>query len=121
MSLTNTGENRLLELFRGAGDYYVGLFTAPPSDTDSGTEISAGGYARQAVTFGEATNGTISNSAAIEFPTATADWGTASAFGVFDAESGGTLLWYGEITTPKPLYAGDIYRVNAGGFILSLD
>lgn len=37
---------------------------------------------------------TISNGAAITFPTATASWGTAIAFGLFDAlTSGNLLLW----------------------------
>lgn len=40
---------------------YVGLFTSPPSDTGSGTEVSATGYARVAVTFIAPTNGVCSN------------------------------------------------------------
>lgn len=121
MSLTNYGEDKLLELFKGAGTYYVGLFTASPSEEGGGTEISAGGYARQKVTFGSAAGGAMSNSAAIEFPTATADWGTATAWALFDAATGGNMLWYGDITVPKALYSGDIYRVNANNLTLTMD
>lgn len=121
MSLTNYGENKLLDLFRGAGTYYVGLFTVSPSETGGGTEISAGGYARQKVTFGAASGGSMTNSEAMEFPTATADWGTAVAWGLFDAATGGNMVWYGSITEPKILYKGDIYRVNANNLTLTMD
>lgn len=121
MSLTNYGENRILELFKGAGTYYLALFTVSPSESGDGTEISAGGYARQKVTFGSAAGGAMSNSAAIEFPTATADWGTANGLALFDAVTGGNMLWYGAITNPKILYAGDIYRINIGNLTLTMD
>ena len=121
MSLTNYGENRILDLLRGAGTYYVGLFTAPPSETGGGTEISGGGYARQKVTFGAASGGSMTNAEALEFPTATADWGTANAWALFDAAAGGNMVWYGDITVPKALYAGDIYRVNENNLTLTMD
>ena len=121
MSLTNYGENRILDLLRGAGTYYIGLFTASPSENGSGTEISSGGYARQKVTFGAASGGSMTNSEAIEFPTATADWGTATAWALFDAKTGGNMVWYGNINSPKILYSGDIYRVNAGNLTLTMD
>ena len=55
---------------------YVGLFTSDPTDAGSGTEVSGGSYARTAVTFGAPSNGTSTNSAAVEFPQATGSWGT---------------------------------------------
>ena len=121
MSLTNHGEDALLSLFKDAGPYYLALFTAAPGETGGGTEVSGGAYARRQVTFGTPSSGSMSNSAAIEFPTATSSWGSAVAWGLFDASSGGNLVWYGSITTPKELLAGDIYRVNAKNLTLSMD
>ena len=121
MSLTNHGEDKLLTLFKNDGSYYLALFTAAPGETGGGAEVTGGAYARQLVTFGEPAEGTMKNSAAIEFPTATADWGTAVSWGLFDAASGGNLVWYGEITTPKELLAGDIYRINTGNLTLTMD
>ena len=121
MSLTNTGEDTLLTLFKNAGPYYLALFTTAPGETGGGTEVSGGAYARQQVTFGTPSSGTMKNSAAIEFPTATASWGTAVAWGLYDALSGGNLMWYGDISTPKELLAGDIYRINSGNLTLSMD
>ena len=121
MSLTNHGEDKLLTLFKNAGPYYLALFTSAPNETGIGTEVSGGSYARQQVTFGNPSAGVMKNSAAIEFPTATATWGTAVAWGLFDASTGGNLVWYGNITTPKELLSGDIYRVNAGNLKLAMD
>lgn len=121
MSLTNYGEDKMLTLFKDAGPYYLALFTVAPGETGGGTEVSGGAYARQQVTFGTASKGSISNSAPIEFPTATGSWGTAVAWGLFDAASSGNMIWYGNITTPKELLAGDIYRVNAKNLTLTMD
>ncbi len=121
MSLTNHGEDKLLTLFKDAGPYYLALFTAAPSETGGGTEVSGGAYARKQVTFGTPSSGTMKNSAAIEFPTATANWGTAVAWGLFDADASGNLVWYGSITDPKELLKGDIYRINANNLTLTMD
>lgn len=121
MSLTNYGEDKLLTLFKNAGTYYLALFTAAPGETGGGTEVSGGSYARQQVTFGNPSSGQMVNSAAIEFPTATESWGTAVSWGLYDAEEGGNLVWYGSITTPKELLAGDIYRINSGNMTLTMD
>lgn len=120
MGLTNYGEDRQLALFKDAGPYYIGLFSSEPGE-EGGEELSAGGYARKPVVFGDPSGGALSNAEAIEFPTATADWGMAVGFGLFDAETGGNLVWYGGITEPKTLYKGDIYRVNVENLTLTMD
>ena len=78
---------------------YVGLFTAAPTDAGGGTEVSGGSYARVATAgLWNAAAGsapaTTSNSGAIQFPVATASWGTVIAIGVFDAATAGNLLWW---------------------------
>jgi len=44
---------------------YLALYTAAPNDAGGGTEVSTGGYARQALTCGAASAGTCSNSVAV--------------------------------------------------------
>ena len=73
---------------------YVGLFTTNPTDTGPGTEVSGGAYARQSVTFGAPSGGACSNSSAVTFAVATANWGTIEGFGVFDASTGGNMLYW---------------------------
>lgn len=98
---------------------YVALYTAAPSDTGGGTEVSGGAYARQTGTF-TVSGGTASNTSAIEYATATADYGTVVAVGVFDASSGGNLLAYGTLTTSKSVSTGDVFRFNASALDITL-
>ena len=98
---------------------YVALYTAAPSDTGGGTEVSGGAYARQTGTF-TVSGGTASNTAAIEYATATADYGTVVAVGVFDASSSGNLLAYGTLTTSKSVSTGDVFRFNASALAITL-
>ena len=121
MSLSNYGENAVLRLVQEATPFWLALFTTLPAEDGTGAEVAGGGYARQSVTFGAPAGGLMSNAVAIEFPAATSDWGTATGWGLFDAESGGNLWWSGAVDIPKALYTGDIYRVNAGGLTLSMD
>lgn len=78
---------------------YVALFTAVGIDAGTGfTEVTGGSYARVATagadwnTSSGSAPSTISNANTVQFPTATADWGTVIAFGLFDAASAGNLL-----------------------------
>lgn len=87
---------------------YVGLFTTMPSDDGTGgVEVSGGSYARQSVTFSAPSGGQVANSALVSFPTATASWGTILGMGLFDAPSGGNLLYYGTLTASKSVGTGD--------------
>lgn len=101
--------------------WYVGLFTSDPTDTGAaGTEVSGGSYARVAVTF-NVTGDTASNTASVEFPTATANWGTVSHIGIHDALSGGNMLVHGSLTTSKAIDSGDVFRIPTGDLDITLD
>ncbi len=93
---------------------YVALFTAAPSDSGGGTEVSGGSYARVQVTQTDANwnaptggNGLFDNANAITFPSPTAGWGQVTHWGIFDASSGGNLLLWGALTTAKTVNTGD--------------
>jgi len=105
---------------------HVALFTAAPSDTGGGTEVSGGSYARVAVTnnatnFPAASGGAKANGTAVTFPTATASWGTVVAFGIFDASSGGNLLAWATLTTNKTIGSGDTASFPVGDIDVTLD
>jgi hypothetical protein len=101
--------------------WYVGLFTSDPTDTGAaGTEVSGGSYARVAVTF-SVSGDTASNTASVEFPTATANWGTVSHIGVHDAASGGNMLVHGALTSSKAIDSGDVFRIPTGDLDITLD
>ena len=99
---------------------YVGLFSNDPTDADTGTEITGGSYARTAVTFDAPSNGVTQNSADIEFPQATASWGTVSHIGIYDASSGGNLLFHTILDVSKTIDSGDIFKIATGNLSVTL-
>lgn len=135
-------ENKLVDhifrarSFTAPSTIYVALFTAAPSDSGGGTEVSGGSYARvqvgpsdsawkstQGTTTAVASSGTggqTMNGSSITFPTPSANWGSITHFGIFDASSGGNLLFWGALTTaktvnngdPAPSFAGDALTVT---------
>ena len=128
MSLSNLFETNVLTWLL-TGDavtrpsaWYVALFTSNPDEDASGTEVSTSGtaYARQSVTFSVSGN-TASNTAAIEFPTATASYGTVTHVGVFDASTAGNLIAYAALTTSKAIDTGDVLRINSAELDVTLD
>ena len=102
--------------------WYVALYTAAPSDSGGGTELSGSGYSRQAVTFASATSpgGTTSNTGDITFTAAGGDWGTVTHIGIHDASSGGNLLWHGAMTASKTVADGDTLQFSTGNIDLTI-
>ena len=101
---------------------HVALYTVAPTDTGGGTEVTGGAYARQTSTFTvSGTNPTTATSAAaVEYPTATAEYGTVVAVGILDASSGGNLLAYANLTASKVVSTGDVFRFDAGDIDITL-
>jgi hypothetical protein len=128
MSFSNSAETLVLNWLLTTGsatrptEWHLALFTSNPDEDGSGTEVSTSGtaYARQSAAFTVSGN-TASNSAAIEFPTATASYGTVSHVGVYDASTGGNLIAYAALTTAKAIDTGDVLRVPLGDLDITLD
>jgi hypothetical protein len=126
MSFSNYLENKVLGHVFGGVSYtapatlYAALFTSDPGETGSGTEVSGGSYARQTITF-TVTGNQASNTAAVEFPTATGSWGTVTYAAIYDASTSGNLLAYGALSSSKTIASGDVLRIPAGDFDITLD
>jgi hypothetical protein len=99
---------------------FLALYTSDPTDADTGTEVSGGSYARQAITMGAPSNGASTNSTAIEYPQCTADWGTVAFVGIRDAVTGGNLLYHTALDTSKVIANGDIFKITAGNLSVTL-
>ena len=101
---------------------YLALHTADPAEDGSGAEVSTAGtaYARQTVTFTVSGN-TATTDAAVEYSTATANFGTVSHVGVWDASTAGNLLAFAALTSSKTIETGDVFRVPAGDLDITLD
>lgn len=129
MSFSDTFENRVLNwVFTASAvtrptTWYVALFTAAPGETGGGTEVSttSTGYARQAISF-TVTGDTATNSAVIEFPAATASWGTVTSAAIFDASTGGNLIAYASaLTASRTINTGDVFRFPASSVTVVLN
>jgi hypothetical protein len=100
---------------------YVALYSTDPTDADTGTEITGGGYARQAVAFAAPAGGSTSNSAQVSFPEATAAYPAAvTHIGLRDAATLGTLLFYTPFAAAKTIGVGDTFIIKAGQLTVSL-
>lgn len=128
-AMTDYLENKLIDqIFRGQaytfpGTVYVALFTANPTDSAAGTEVTGGSYARVAVVGSLAnwagtqaaastvassgTGGTTSNNGTITFPAPTANWGVITGIAICDALTAGNELFFGALTTSKTVNNGD--------------
>jgi len=128
-ALSDYMENKLIDqvfrnqVFSFPSTLYVGLFTAAPSDTGGGTEVSGGSYARVSVACSLANwagtqaaastsassgaSGTTSNNVSVTFPAPTANWGVITYVGIFDAATSGNLLIWGALTINKTVNNAD--------------
>ena len=99
---------------------YLALFTSDPTDAKTGTEVSGGAYARQAVTFAAPSNGASPTNADVLFPVATASWGTVTHIGIFDASTAGNLLYHGVLANSKTIATNDQLKVASGDITVTL-
>jgi hypothetical protein len=108
----------------GPATLWVAAMTTVDNDAGSAkVEVTGGSYARVAVTSSLAnwagtqgaasttassgSSGTTSNNAAITFPAPSANWGSLTAFEIYDAATGGNPLAYASLTTAKTVNNGD--------------
>jgi hypothetical protein len=102
---------------------HAALATAVTSgDAGTFTEVSGGAYARQAITLAaDAGTSATTNSATIDFGTATANWGTATHIFLMDAATVGNALLWGALTTSRTINSGDGASFAAGELDILFD
>jgi len=108
----------LQRCFRGgaittmAAGPWISLHTAALVDAGTGAEVAGGSYARKATATTDWTiSGTsptqVANATAQAFPAPTANWGTVTDVGIWDAVTGGNLLYMATLTTSRTINNGD--------------
>ena len=126
MAFTTFLQNELLDhafrntAYTAPATVYIGLYTTATGVGGTGTEVTGGSYARQAMAFDASASGAIDNTSAVEFPTASASWGTITHTAAHDAVSGGNMLAQTALTASKPIGDGDVFRFQAGEFDITL-
>jgi hypothetical protein len=93
----------------------LALFVGDPTDTGAGgAEVTGGSYARVNLppldanwSAPDSTGGVSQNQSDITFPSPTANWGTVTHFAIFDATSGGNMLFSGALGVARVINNGD--------------
>ena len=100
--------------------WYLALYTVAPTDAGGGTEVSTGGYVRQAITFGAASSASMLSTNTVAFTAVGADYGTIVYVGIFDASTGGNFLWSGAMTVNRTVTDGQTLTFAIGDVVLSI-
>jgi hypothetical protein len=100
--------------------WFLALYLTNPTAANTGTEVSGVSYVRQPILFGPPSGGTIANSTDIAFPLAGTTWGNIAYGGILDASSGGHLLFYGSLVTPRYINAGDVLKFLTGSVVITV-
>jgi len=140
---TYTNNNIIAALFNGTtfpmlGDLYMALSSTTPTQAKGTTtpywnftEPTTGGYTRLFLNNGTGTfavptvGSTTNNGATPTFPntnSATASFGNAiTYFGFFDAQAGGNLLAYGQMSTSQTINTGQQLQFAENSITISND
>ena len=97
---------------------YLALFTSDPTDAnDTANEVSDSAYARQSCAFNapHATEGYSANTSEVSFPAIVDGTITVGWVGIYDALTGGNLLYSQSVGSSKELEAGDVAAFGAAG------
>lgn len=114
MGLHDWGKDTALDLVVESATWYLALCFTLPSNASDGSvldEVSGGGYIRQEILpadWGASVSGVKRNSAIIDFPEATADWGTSPVayFVLCTAVVDGDVLASGPLNSPRLITTG---------------
>jgi hypothetical protein len=115
--------DKLLDHANGKTSYtmptvYVGLYTTNPTMPagTGGTEVSGGSYARVALgtNIGAAASGSATTTGALTWTQASANWGTVTGVGLFDASTAGNLLAAGPLSANEVVNSGDTFSFPIG-------
>lgn len=130
-SKANWFENVALDLFLGNQAYtvptgiFIGLFTSALDDTSTtgeGEIFQRFSAAADLENWTTADAGSKNNAVAFEWPTATANMGTAEYFGIMESGAGaGRIMYWGQLATGKIIGSGDVFRFPSGTIAVTED
>lgn len=127
-SFSDYAENKVLDHIVGKTSFtmptaYVALFTAAPSDSGGGTEVSGSNYSRKSTAgadWAAASGGATSNANAITFATPSGSWGTVTHFALFDASTTGNMLAWAPLSASQAVGTGNTVSFAVGDLDITL-
>jgi len=110
------------------GVVYLALFTEDPTDAGTGQELTDSSYQRQDMAKGGAasegwvspSNGVTSNAKLIQFPPIADGTVVVTHYALFDAQTGGNMLYHAPLTTSKTMEVSDVVSFDIGALTLTL-
>lgn len=100
--------------------FWAALYVTDPTDADTGTEATYGGYAREAVVRSAVgwtvTGADVTNAGIIQFNISTGTSNTITHVGIHTAITGGELIHHGQLATPILVELDDIPKFEIGDF-----
>lgn len=132
-NLSHTWQKKLLNAALGAVNItapttvYLALYTVAPTDNGGGTEVTTSGtaYVRQAIAFSAAVDNGASPGASatsngtVSFPVATANYGTVTSWGIFDASTAGNLIAFGNFSVSQAVNTGNQFTVPTTNLVVN--
>lgn len=103
-----------------SGQKYVGLIKS------DGDEVDGGGYQRVSFTgFQRNTEvgntDSVVNNGAIDFGTATGDWGSVVKARIYTTSTGETGAFHEDSFTSRTINTNDTFQINSLGWVIDLD
>ncbi len=133
MGATNATEAAILDhivsnaTYTPPSSFWVALSTTTPTATGTNfTEPGGGSYARveiDAADWAAASGGapsSVATSSLVQFPEATGSWGSITHVGLYSLSSGGTLSYWGALTTPRSVTTGQQPQFAIGDLVLQV-
>lgn len=129
MSLSNYGENLALDLLLENTTHYVALCFTKPAEGHTGADLNeptTGDYARVSIAPADwraAASGRKRNDVILQFPTATANWGSSPLryFAICTASGGGNVIASGPLGAARRVRTGYTPYFPAGSIVCSAD
>lgn len=114
--------------FTAPSTVYLALFTDDPTDAATGTELADSNYQRQDMAKGDAVatgwtapaDGVTQNAKLIQFPPIADGSVTLSHYALFDAATGGNMLYHAPLTSSKNMEIGDVTSFDIGALTVTL-
>jgi len=107
-------------------DYWLGLSLTTPNIAGGSVlepTPSGSGYVRVKLTgnLSVPVNGTVTNNGAISFNESLTSWGTVKSYVIYDSQTGGNLLMFGDLTIQRTVEQGTVITIKAGELVITLE
>lgn len=103
--------------YAGPTKFYAALYSGDPTNT--GKEVSGGGYTRMEVNL-TVKDTTATNADKVLWQPATTDWGNVNYVAIFDADTAGNMLATAVLSQPLTILTDTSARISPGALTIDM-